>query len=244
MKIWRNYRTARELPLCERDVDKNYFQEVRQFLDGFSLKPLEAMVIFEVFKSRRSHIGTDLISRKLGSTFFNNANIDEIVKDLAHPSRGFLRIYPSKKEVLCCNCSKQGSEIGQIIEEKCYSKLLPFYDEYNEKFSKLGHRDYTNPAGWFPPRTFQAWSSTGEMLDIKLLDIQASDDVSHEAMGKLVYNAKGVLEIKCVRCKNTFRTEMKVDNRIFWGFTFNATCSRCGQEYVISNELNGFKLKA
>ena len=57
----------REIPLCEREITEIYFQGLRQFLEGLTLTPNEALIIFEVYKSRRSHVGVDLISRKVHS---------------------------------------------------------------------------------------------------------------------------------------------------------------------------------
>jgi hypothetical protein len=232
------------ISFCDNEITEDFFLEVHDFLEGYSLSARSALVLFEVansLTSKRRYIGADLISRKLRAYNFSEVEVEEIFKNLMHPTKELLRIYPSKKEVLCCKLSGYGADVVALMKENCYSTLLTKYDEIHNEFSKSKKRKYANPDGWKPMMKKKAWNENGESMNITILDLKASNNVSHESLGIITYGTIASLELECIECRHKNVVEINFDFSNFWNFPFVTKCMGCGQIFQITKDTRIFK---
>jgi len=231
---------SREVPLCEGEISKEYYIEAKNFLEAFTLTPREALTMLEVFNSRgRHYIGADQVARKLSAYNFSEQEVTEIFKTLSSPPKNHLRIYPSKKEVLCCMPDDFGVDAAKIINEKCYSTIFPYFDTLREEYETDEARVHCNPMGWVAPMELTSRDKSGNELKIKIISLEATEDL-YQASNE-VYSALAKVELNCNRCGKKIECSFSFTDEDFWGYTFECECDQCNKYYRVYKDLRYYE---
>ena len=231
------------VPLCEGEINEKRFFALRSFLEAYSLSDREALVVYEViYSGARHYVGADLIARKLSVHGFSQSEVEDVFKTLFQPSKGHLKPYPSKKEVLCCMPDNYGIDAARVMRNSCFTTILPEYKKLEQEYIERSSRIYTNPFEWYPPRKVNSWDSNGEDMTIQILELVASDEVSHRIGDEIIYGTIARLEIKCKICGHLLNKNIEFTNQTFWGFEFQVSCPVCQPTYKITKDLRAYEI--
>jgi len=234
----------KEVPLCKGEINEERFMDVKHFLEAYSLNEREALVLYEVvYSGDRFYVGVDLVARKLTAHRFSESEVEKIFKTLFKPEKGHLKPYKSKKEVLCSRPDDYGLDAARVMRNNCYTTILPLYAELEKEYNEKAKRRFSNPAGWYPPRRVESWDSNGESISIDILDLKASDEISHTVKDEIIYGTIVSLEIKCKICGTINPIKIEFTNQTFWGFEFQINCTGCPGRYQITKDLRTYKLR-
>ena len=220
------------------EIDKETFGELQMFLKGYGLTHYEAIVIYETKATRTPYTDIKTLQKKIQISD-TGQSLEKTIKDLAHPSRGFLHLY-YKKDELCFHCIGLGNMVYSEIKEEGLADYLEYYEYYESLF--LDEKIPYNPNKLKIGDKITS-KCKGEKIIINIVDLYVTDNKIISDEGTISYETKVDIIIEgCPGCNSWIHASFLINQDNIWIEPFYVKCKNCSTVLEIYRSLWNFKI--